>query len=153
MFLYPSINIEVKFYFIKIFEKNKVLKNKDSPLHTEFGLSLNGVTKPAFGVVPSLRGIQLCSRCHAFYSVFDIKKFFRSVRISNRDSYLRIVCVPSSSFSTTPSATPSWTFYRDRAIPFGNSASGDYAACARPQLCSPIYPTFPLSCKKLFVRR
>ena len=53
------------------------------------------------------------------------------MRISDEDSYLRIVCVPSSSFSTKPSSTPSWMFYRDQAIPFGDSASGDYAACTK----------------------
>ena len=98
-------------------------------MDTESGL--NRVTKPVPGVVPSLRGILLRSRCHAFYAVFGIKKFFCSVRISDRDSYLRIVCVPSPFFSATPSPTPSWTFYCDCAIPFGDSASGDYAACPK----------------------
>ena len=109
----------------------KVRMTTDSSMHTESGLSLNGVTKPAPGVIPSLQGILLRSRCHLFYSVFDIKKFFCSVRISDIDSYLRIICVPSSSFSTKPSSTPSWTFYCNHAIPFGDSASGDYGACAK----------------------
>ena len=60
-----------------------------------------------------------------------LKKFFCSVRISEKDSYLRIVCVLFPSFSTAPCSNPSWTFYRDQAIPFGDSASGDYAACAK----------------------
>ena len=30
-----------------------------------------------------------------------------------------------------PTPTPSWRFFRDRAIPFGDSASGDYATCAK----------------------
>ena len=50
---------------------------------------------------------------------------------SNRDSYLRIVCVSATSFSSPPPSNPSWIFYRDRAIPFGDSASGDYATCAK----------------------
>ena len=66
----------------------KVRMTTDSSMHTESGLSLNGVTKPAPGAIPSLRGILLHSRCHLFYSVFDIKKFFRSVRISDKDSYI-----------------------------------------------------------------
>ena len=100
-------------------------------MKTESGLSLNDVTKPAPGVVPSLRAILLRSRCHVHYSVFDIKKFFRSVRISDRDSYLRVVAVPLHGFSSKPTPNPTWIFYRDRSIPFGDSASGDYAACAK----------------------
>ena len=71
------------------------------------------------------------SRCHNFYAVYDIKKFFRSVQSSDKDSYLRIVCVPSSSFSSPPPTCPSWIYYRDKAIPFKDSASGDYATCAK----------------------
>ena len=37
----------------------KVRMTTDSSMHTESGLSLNGVTKPAPGVIPSLRGILL----------------------------------------------------------------------------------------------
>ena len=110
---------------------------------TDSGLSLNGVTKPAPGVIPSLRGILLRSRCHLFYSVFDIKKFFRSVRISDRDSYLRIVCVPSSSFSKKPSSPPTWKYFRDRAILFGDSATGDYAACAKAATVLSFLPDVP----------
>ena len=33
--------------------------------------------------------------------------------------------------SVVPSSTPSWIYYCDRAIPFDDSASGDYAACAK----------------------
>ena len=65
------------------------------------------------------------------------------MRISDKDSYLRIVCVPSSSFSSKPSSTPSWTFYRDRAIPFGDSASGDYAACAKGATVLSYLPDVP----------
>ena len=65
------------------------------------------------------------------YSVFNIKKFFRSVRISDRDSYLKVVAVPLLSFSSKPPPNPSWIFYRDCSILFGDSASGDYAACAK----------------------
>ena len=46
----------------------KVRMTTDSSMRTESSLSLNGVTKPAPGVIPSLRGILLCSRCHLFYS-------------------------------------------------------------------------------------
>ena len=95
-------------------------------MRTESELSLHRVTKPAPGVFPSLRGILLQSRCNVFYSVFDITKFFCSVRIADRDSYLRTVCVPLPSLSSKPFPNPSWIFYCDRSIPFGDSASGDY---------------------------
>ena len=42
-----------------------------------------------------------------------------------------MVCVPQPSFSAISSSKPSWTFYRDRANPFRDSASGDYTACAK----------------------
>ena len=100
-------------------------------MHTETGLSLNEVTKPEPGVVPKLRGILICSRCRKYFAVYDIKKFFCSVRISEKDSYLRIVCVPFPSFSIAPCSKPTWIFYRDQAIPFGDSAFGDYAACTK----------------------
>ena len=41
------------------------------------------------------------------------------------------MCVPASSFSASPSSPPSWIFYQDLSIPFGDRASGDYAACAK----------------------
>ena len=94
-------------------------------MHTETGLSLNKITKPAPGV------ILIRSRCRNYFAFYDIKKFFRSVRISEKYSYLRIVCVPYPSFSVAPCSKPTWRFYRDQAIPFGDSASGDYAACAK----------------------
>ena len=58
----------------------------DSSMKTEKGLSLNDVTKPAPGDVQNLRGILNRSRYYEFYAVYDIKKFFRSVRTSDRDS-------------------------------------------------------------------
>ena len=103
----------------------------DSSMRFKSGLNLNDVTKPAPGEVPSLRGILLRSRCHNFYVVYDIKKFFCSVFTSDKDSYLRIVCVPATSFSSPPPSNPSWIFYCNKAIPFGDSASGDYAPCAK----------------------
>ena len=109
----------------------KVRMTTDSSMHTESGLSLKMVTKPAPGVVPSLHGILLRSRCHVYYSVFDIKNFFCSVRIADRDSYLRIFSVPLPSFSFKPSPNPSCIFYRNRSIPFKDSASGDYAVWAK----------------------
>ena len=62
---------------------------------------------------------------HVCYSVFDIKKFFRYVRIAESNFYLRIVSVPLPSFSTKHSPNPSWIFYCDRFIPFSDSASDD----------------------------
>ena len=109
----------------------KVRMTTDSSMRTETGLSLNKVTKPAPGVVPSLRGILICSRRRNYFVVYDIKKFFCSVRISEKDSYLRTVCVPFPSFSVAPCSKPNWRFYPDQTIPFGDSASGDYAACAK----------------------
>ena len=42
----------------------KVRMTTDSSMRTDTGLSLNEVTKPAPGDVPSLQGILVCSRCH-----------------------------------------------------------------------------------------
>ena len=78
----------------------KVRMTTGSSMCSETGLCLNDVTKPAPVDVPSLRGIIMLSRCHNFYAVYDIKKFFCSVLISDKDSYLQIVCVPSTSFSS-----------------------------------------------------
>ena len=89
----------------------KVRMTTDSSMRTETGLSLNEVTKPAPGIVPSLRGILLRSRCAKYFAVYDIRKFFRSVRTSVKDSYLRIVGVPSPSFSAAPCSTPTWRYY------------------------------------------
>ena len=80
----------------------KVRMTTDSSMRTKTGLSLNEVTQPAPGDVPSLRGILIRSRCHPHYAVYDIKKFFRSVRTSEQDSFLRIVCIPTNSFSSPP---------------------------------------------------
>ena len=109
----------------------KVRITTDSSMCSESGLSLNDVTKPSPGDVPSLHGILMGSRCHVFYAVYDIKKFFRSVLTFYKGSYLLSVCVPNPSFSSPPSSNPTWIFYRDRAIPFRDSASGDYATCAK----------------------
>ena len=89
----------------------KVRMMTDSSMRTETGLSLNEVTKPAPEIVPSLQGILIRSRCAEYFAVYDIKKFFRSVRTSVKDSYLRIVCVPFPSFSTAPCSTPTWRYY------------------------------------------
>ena len=109
----------------------KVRMTTDSSMRTESGLSLNDVTQPAPGNVPSLRGILMRSRSHPHYAVYDIMKFFRSVLTTDKDSFLRIVCVPSNSFSSQPTPNPTWRYFRDRAIPFRDSASGDYATCAK----------------------
>ena len=109
----------------------KIRMTTDSSMRTETGLSLNDVTQPAPGNVPNLRGILMRSRCHLHYAVYDIEKFFRSVLISDKDSFLRIICVPSNSFSEPPATNPTWRYFRDRAIPFGDCASGDYASCAK----------------------
>ena len=135
----------------------KVRMTTDSSMHTETSLSLNEVTQPAPGDVPSLRGILVCSRCHPYYAVYDIKKFFRSVRTSDRDSFLRIVCVPSDSFSCPPSPSPTWNFFHDQAIPFGDSASGDYATCAKvttvQTLSKTLLPISNLPSFKLYWRK
>ena len=54
----------------------KVRMTTDSSMKTEIGLSLNKVTQPAPGDVPSLREILMRSRCHPYSAVYDIKKFF-----------------------------------------------------------------------------
>ena len=41
------------------------------------------------------------------------------------------MCVPATSSSSPPPSNPSWIFHRDRAIPFGDSVSGDNATCAK----------------------
>ena len=58
----------------------KVRMTSDSSIRTDSSLSLSEVTKPADGDVPSLQGILLRLRCHVFYSVFYIKKFFQNFR-------------------------------------------------------------------------
>ena len=122
----------------------KVRMTTNSSMRTEYRLSLNRVTKPAPGAIPSLQGIILRSRCHVYYSVFDIKKFFCSVRIADRDSYLRIVSVPLPSFSSKPSPNTSCIFYRDHSILFGDSASGDYAASPKAATVLTRLHDFPL---------
>ena len=109
----------------------KVRMTTDSSMYTEFSLSLNDFTQPAPGDVPSLRGILMHSRSHPQYAVYDIMKFFRSVLTTEKDLFLRIVCVPYNSFSSTPTPNPTWRYFQDRAIPFLVSASGDYATCAK----------------------
>ena len=109
----------------------KVRMTTDSSMPTESGLSLNDITQPAPGNVPSLRGILMRSRSHPYYAVYDITKFFRSVLTTDKDLFLRIVCVPYNSFSSQPTPNPTWRYFRDRAIPFRDSASGDYATCAK----------------------
>ena len=84
----------------------KVRMTKSSSMHAGTYLSLIEVTKPAPGVVPNLRGILYRYRFFNQFAVYDIRKFFRSVRISDRDSYLRIVCVPQTSFSSAPCSNP-----------------------------------------------
>ena len=84
----------------------KVRMTTDSSMRTESGLSLNDVTQPAPGNVPSLRGILTCSRSHPYYAVYVITKFFRSVLTTEKDSFLRIVCVPFNSFSSSPTPNP-----------------------------------------------
>ena len=103
----------------------KVRMTTDNSMCTESGLSLNDVPQPAPGDAPSLRGILMSSRSQPHYAVYDIMKFFRSMLTPEKDSFLRIVCVPYNSFSSTPTPNPIWRYFRDRAIPFGNSASGD----------------------------
>ena len=50
---------------------------------------------------------------------------------STKDSFLRIMCVSSGFFSRAPTPNPTWRYFRDQAIPFGDSASGDYATCVK----------------------
>ena len=109
----------------------KVRMTTDSSMSTESGLSLNDVPQPAPGNVPSLRGILMRSRSHPHYAVYDIMKFFRSVLTTDKDSFLRIVCVPANSFSSQPTPNLIWRYFGDQNIPFGDSASGDYATCAK----------------------
>jgi len=130
----------------------KVRMTTDSSMCTESGLSLNDVTQPAPGDVPNLRGILMRSRSHPYYAVFDIKKFFRSVLISDKDSYLRIICVPTNFFSNQPTLNPTWRYFRDRAIPFGDSASGDYATCAKVATVQTFIKDSPPSLQPLILQ-
>ena len=109
----------------------KVRMTMDSSMGTESDLSLNDITQPAPGDVPNFRRILTHSRCHLYYAIFNIKEFFRSVLINDKDSCLRIVCVPANLFSSPPTLKPTWRFFRNQAIPFGDNASGDYATCAK----------------------
>ena len=36
------------------------------------------------------------------------------------------MCIPSNFVSSAPTPNPTWRFFRDQAIPFGDSSSGDY---------------------------
>ena len=118
---YVKIDIEEALHFMDYnfvvsatSSSTKVRMTTDSSMKTKTGLSLNEVTQPAPGDVPSLQGILMRSRCHPYYAVYDIKKFFRSVRTSDQDSYIRIVCVPANSFSNPPAPNPpTWSFYHD----------------------------------------
>ena len=126
----------------------------DSSIRTETGLRLNNVSLPAPGNVPNMRGILIRSRCHPHFAVYDIQKFFRSVLTSVKDSFLRIMCVLSNFFSSAPTPNPTWRFFRDQAIPFGDSASGNYATCAKIATVQtfihdsppPPPPCYPPSC-------
>jgi len=113
----------------------KVRLVTDSSMKTETGLSLNDVTKDAPGQVPDMRGILMRARTHNFFTVFDIRKFFRSVSISEQDSLLRLVFVPAQTFSASPTLNTTWKVYKDTAIPFGDGPSGDYATCAKFATC------------------
>ena len=115
----------------------------DSSMHTETGLSLKDISQPAPGNVPNMRGILLRSRCHPHFAVYDIQKFFKSVLTSTKDSFLRIMCVPSGFFSSAPTLNPTWRYFRDQAIPFGDSASGDYATCAKVATVKTFITDFP----------
>ena len=84
----------------------KVRMTMDSSMRTETGLSLNDVSQPAPGNVPNMRGILLRSRCHPHFAVYDIQKFFWSMLTSTKDSFLRIMCVPSGFFSSAPTPNP-----------------------------------------------
>ena len=125
----------------------KVRMTTDSSMKTETGLCLNEVTQPAPGDIPSLRGILMHSSCHPHYAVYDIKKFFRSVRTSDKDSFLRIVCVLANSFSKPPTPKPTWSFYRDRAI------RAQRSPLSRPSFTNPLHysnlPSFKQSWKTL----
>ena len=118
----------------------KVRMTTDSSMRTKTGLSLNDVSQPAPGNVPNMRGILLRSRCHPYFAVYDIQKFFRSVLTSTKDSFLRIMCVPSGFFSSAPTPNPTWRYFRDQAIPFGDSASGDLCEGCH---CQDIHLRFP----------
>ena len=106
----------------------KVRMKTDSFMRTESGLSLNEFAHPAPEDVPSLRGILMR---HPYYAVYKIMKFFKSVLTTIKDSFLRIVCVPCNSFSSTPTPNPTWRYFGDQAIPFGYRTSRDYATCAK----------------------
>ena len=95
----------------------KVRIKTDSSMYTQSSLSLNEVTQPAHRDVPSLRGILVGSRCHPFYAVYDIKKFLRSVCSSDNHSFLRIVCIPSNSFSSPPTPTPPGSTSENKPFP------------------------------------
>ena len=75
--------------------------------------------------------MRLRSRCQPQYTDYNIKKFFRFLRMSDQDSFLRIVCGPSNSFSSPPTPVPNWNFFCDHAIPLGDSAPSNYTTCAK----------------------
>ena len=136
------------YVFSSTSSSTKVRMTTDSSMCTESGLSLNGITKPAPGVVPSLQGILLRSRCHVFYSVFDIKKKCCSVRISDRDSYLRIVCVLSHPSPSRPLPPLPGPFSAITLSPLATANQEIMWHAPKLQLCSSIYLMSLLSFKK-----
>ena len=81
-------------WFSSTSTSTKVKMTRISSMKTDTGLSLNKVTKAAPGDFPNLRGILNCSRCNNYFAVYNIQKCFKLVRISHRDSYLKIFLVP-----------------------------------------------------------
>ena len=71
----------------------------------------------------------------AFSCTRDVTTFMQSTTSRNSS----VLCLPPtkihilelSVFHLPPSSHPSFIFYRAKAIPFGDSASGDYATCAK----------------------
>jgi len=51
--------------------------------------------------------------------------------------------VPKLGFGSTPQENQDWVYYRDRAVPFGDKPSGDYASCAKALTVEKFINTVP----------
>jgi len=70
----------------------------DTSARTETGVCLNDVMRDPPGKLQDMRGILLRSRAAKDLVVYDIKQFYRSVKLSMRDSMLRLMWLPVGGF-------------------------------------------------------
>ena len=84
----------------------KVRVVTDTSARTETGVCLNDVIRDPPGKLQDLRGILLRSRAAEDLVVFDIRQFFRSVKLCTRDSMLRLMWLPVGGFKKAEGRGP-----------------------------------------------